>query len=201
MNNNETESTRSQNALLFTAFAAVHERLASRDSYRVRRYLNSAFPAQLLKVARAVLGAECVERDDGQRERLSVSWIRENIQGDPERRAQFNRLLSEEDGPDADMDALEAVEKALMDCDIIAVPLFLDKKNTYAQRLSEAYRSVLLKTGEVSLPFIAIHQQLRGDPCYKDGFLELLNGLNPKSEPLRGDLHRMLSEIERHKRS
>jgi len=68
--------------------------------------------------------------------------------------------------------ALEAIEQTLADFDMIALPLSLGIEA--AKKLAEAYKPMLERTAEPLLAFIAVHRQLRGEPKYREPYIQLL---------------------------
>ncbi len=168
----QTESLRQANA--FTTLTAIHERLTNRVSYEIRRYLLTNFANDLAKVTINVLGAKYVTNKAG-KYRVDVEKVK-SLQKDNSMLHKFNEELGACQTPNPNVTALDAVEWTLLDFDVIALPFWMGIEP--AKEVAGAYKPILERTGEEIIPFVAIHQQLRGDPKYKMHYLYLLRELN-----------------------
>jgi hypothetical protein len=88
----------------------------------------------------------------------------------------FNEKLSECQAPVRNINALEAVEWTLLDFDVIVLPIWLGIKP--AREVAKTYKPVLERTAKEIIPFVVIHQQLRGNPKYKMYYFYLFRELN-----------------------
>ncbi len=167
-----------QNTL--AAITKIHDVLSSWRSYETRRYLHDTFPGCLTRVTKEVLGEEFVIRDNGVVARVNVANVLHNLQPDPQKlKALDARLKYEGKATSSEgyqVDALLAVESALLDFDVVALPLHLGIRS--AKEIARTYSSIFEITAPIILPFVAIQQQLRGDREYKKHYLGLLKRLN-----------------------
>lgn len=158
----------------FTTLTTIHERLTNRVSYEIRGYLLTNFANDLAKVTGNVLGTQYVTNKAGA-DRVDVDMVK-SLQKDKNMLHKFNQELRACQTPVPNVNALEAVEWTLLDFDVIALPVWMGIEP--AKEVAGAYKPVLERTAEEIIPFVAIHQQLRGDPKYKMHYLYLLRELN-----------------------
>ena len=168
----QTEKLHQANA--FTTLTAIHERLTNRVSYEIRGYLLTNFANDLAKVTTSVLGAQCVTNKAGA-DRVDVDKVK-SLQKDKNMLHKFTKELRACQTLVPNVNALEVVEWTLLDFDVIALPIWMGIEP--AKEVARAYKPVLERTAEEIIPFVAIHQQLRGDPKYKMHYLYLLRELH-----------------------
>jgi hypothetical protein len=158
-----------QQANDFSLITAVHARLNEEKSYQARRYLFSDFGQHLAEAAKVICGHECVMNDH-----VVVEKVLLHVKEDREKETAFNNVLSKRQNVVAGMSPLDAVERVILDFELIALPY--SKNNASALVAAEAWEPVLRRTSEQILPFLAIKRRLRGegDRSYKYHYLNLL---------------------------
>ena len=72
--------------------------------------------------------------------------------------------------------AMDAVDRALNDFDLLAIPVSLAVE--HAKALAVAYRDPIESTAIEILPYVAIQRQLRGTPSYRAHYISLLQEPN-----------------------
>ena len=162
----------SRDSALFSALAIVHERLNRPESCARRKYLYNMFRTDLAAGASATLRGDLVAfLPDG---RLKCMLLLRDLDGSIDTLRKFNKHLEGRPSGIPDINALDAVEGALRDLDIIAIPFFEGVKPAIAA--AEAYKPIISKTAGELLPFVVIHKKLRGstDPNYKRDYLHML---------------------------
>lgn len=177
----QTERLHQANA--FTTLTTIHERLTNRVSYEIRGYLHTCFARDLVKVTLKVLGDNYVTNEAGTNI-VDVDKVK-SLQKDEDKLHEFNKELKACKTTVRNVNALEAVEWTLLDFDVIALPIWMGIKP--AKEVARAYKPVLERTAKEIIPFVAIHQQLRGNPKYKMHYLYLLRELNISLQGLEVD--------------
>jgi len=161
-------------ANMFSALVTTHERLTNETSYRIRGFIYKEFPEYLRETVKNVFGEQfCTSVSE--EKRVNVSKVLKELRRDTVQRENFHERLNSYFTPVKGIRALEAVERILLDFDIIAIPFYM--KIEAAKTVAEAYRPVIEAIAKEVLPFIAIQEILRDDPKYKRYFLILLQGL------------------------
>lgn len=167
----QTERLHQANA--FATLTAIHERLTNRVSYEIRGYLLTNFANDLAKATTKVLGAHYVTNKAGAY-KVDVDKLK-SLSEDKNMLHKFNEELRACQTPVPNVNALEAVEWTLSDFDVIALPIWMTIEP--AKEVAKAYKPVLERTAEEIIPFVAIHQRLRGNLRYKMHYLNLLRNL------------------------
>jgi hypothetical protein len=162
------------------AFAKAHEVLADRLSYEIRRYIYTGFAGDLVSAVQNTLKLQ-PDNDTGKidtkkvLQSLSLKPDRAILQAFIEKLGEQSTTIKHPIKDNKKVSALEAVEWALLDFDMIAVPSCM--RVGAAKEVAKAYKPVLERTAEDILPFVAIQGKLRGDPGYKEHYLRLLERL------------------------
>ena len=164
-----------QQANDFSVVSAVYARLNEEKSYKARRYLYSDFDQHLAEAAIKICDHECVVNGH-----VVVEKVLLHVEENREKEKDFNNALDKNQNVVADMSSLDAVERVLIDFDLIAIPY--SKSNASAFLAAEAWEPVLRKTSKKILPFLSIKRKLRGksDRSYKYYYLNLLATYHPK---------------------
>jgi hypothetical protein len=166
-------------ANVFQTLTAVHRAMSDDRSQRLRGYLLGDFANHLADATDQVLGQEYLTSERGH-SRVSIRKVLSGLRKDISKLSEFNKRL-DYDSPVKGVVINEAVEFTLSQFDLVALPVWMDIKA--AKEAAKAYRSVLEATSHPILPFVAIQQQLRGDPKYREHYLRLLQHLDI---PLQG---------------
>ena len=169
-----------KDANLFAVLAAVQSQLRDPESYNRRRFLLQDFPIQLAEVVRKELGNPDVLNES--RRAVVVRKVLKVIQENPEQLWNFNMQLHERTDRHGAIHTLDAVELAVLDFDVLALPV--QKRIASAREAAKAYKSLLGDTAKAILPFVAIQRQLRGDPHYREEYIHLLKELEIDTQGL-----------------
>lgn len=159
---------------MFSSLVTTHERLTNETSYKIRGFIYKTFPECLAETVKTIFGEQFCMSANGKKH-IDIRRILEGLHGDAVQRENFHERLNSYFTPVEGIRALEAVERILLDFDIIAIPFSM--KIEAAKTLAEAYRPVIEAIAKEVIPFIAIQKKLRNDPNYKKHFLILLQGL------------------------
>ena len=161
-------------ANIFSTLAAVHETLAADDRIALRGYIHTDFRSHLNSAVRDVLGDQYMV-DQGE-ERVDVSKVLAGLTCDHAKHHQITRSLSAQTTGLLMLGAMDAVDRALNDFDLLAIPVSLAVE--HAKALAVAYRDPIESTAIEILPYVAIQRQLRGTPSYRAHYISLLQELN-----------------------
>ena len=154
----------------FSVITAFHSRLIDPISYESRGYLFERFKQDLCSVSQNIFTNDCIKSGS-----VDIDWILKNVNKDEEKEIEFNTQLKKIPSGVSTMSSLVAVERVLLDFDLIAVPFC--EGNESARLVAHAWKPVLEKTYESMLPFIAIKTRLRSHKSYKFYYLKLINDL------------------------
>jgi hypothetical protein len=154
----------------FSLIAILHARFNDSPSYECRGYLFDKFGQDLAEAAVTVFG-----KDSAPSGFVDIDWILENVDEDPDKERDLNSKLKIPSCVGT-MTALQAVERVLLDYDLLAVP-FCDG-NVAVRSAARAFKPQLQQTSEIILLFVAIKMKLRGQKkSYKYHYLKMLHDL------------------------
>lgn len=189
----ETEAVRKANT--FSTIVEIHRRLCDEKSYAMRQYVHATFIGALRSSVDKVLGPEYLIMKDPT-QKISVERVFERLRESEKELTKFNTDLTRFKSDDGSYTALDAVERTLLDFDLIGLAVCMGIES--AMKIAEAYRPVIQRTAKEILPFVAIQKQLRAgsDPEYKKHYLCLLRKLGIDTQGVEVPCDRKPEECE-----
>ncbi|HUT31873.1 MAG TPA: hypothetical protein VNE39_00205 [Planctomycetota bacterium] len=168
----QEQAKSAQDAHTFTAITTINDALSTERGYVLRRELHAHFWLAFLAAIEKALGQECVENGSPK-----MSAIME-LQPDHGKLQNFGQVLRDEHP--GENDPLTAIESTLMALDSVALPAACGIQA--AERAAKAVAPMFERTARYTLPFIAIHIRLRGQPRHREQYLRLLNQLHQNKD-------------------
>ena len=175
----QEEAVEAKAARLFETFTTIADRLQNAKSLNNRRLLCKYFEGALSSaVQRAgiltLTDMEEVKIDNARYFRVDVDKVLEKVKKDTNKLDKLNEALLQ-DITKGDPPPLDVVEQVLADFDVLAVPARAGVKQVMCA--AEAWKTVILRTAPIILPFVALQMQLGDDPGYKVEYRYLLERL------------------------
>jgi len=168
----QKQAQSAEDAHTFSAITTINDALSTERGYVLRRELHARFLPAFVAAIEKALGPECVENG------LAKMSAILKLEPDDEKLRNFAQALL--DQRQGENDPLTAIESTLMALDSVALPVACNIRA--ARRAAKAVAPIFERTAKYTLPFIAIHMRLRGQPRHREQYLWLLSQLHQDKE-------------------